>query len=416
LRALVAEDHGDDVEAVRAAEWVLRLDRGDPWAWIHVGELYLRLGRVPLAREAARSAVERGPDIPEAQRLAARAALAANEPEEALEAVARVRGLDVEAEAVRALAALPDPEGALARFGAWSPAQDGVLESARVALELDRPEIALERVTPLLDDASEGPDAAEVALTASLRLCDLTELHRWAAGRTALAADDRWRPVLLTIFRTAGDADVLANLMRADPDPEPYAALLMDRGRYDEALAWLGDATAAELRGRARVAAGDAPEVAWAGVAEPRRTALLADAALAHGSPTAALALTEGSTDPSTEWVRAGAFALEGRVDEAVAAARTSASGPVDAELREARVRALGGDPVGQRAALEAALGIDRCSPEANRAVADLVGTATPSDACRSASHLVRAAGIRVADADLAAAVATARTACGRSP
>lgn len=69
LRALVAESRGDADEVDRALAWVVRLDRGSPWAWLARARLLARRGAVDEAIAACREALKRGPELAEARDL-----------------------------------------------------------------------------------------------------------------------------------------------------------------------------------------------------------------------------------------------------------------------------------------------------------------------------------------------------------
>lgn len=411
LRALAAEGRGDVAEAERAAAWVIRLDGRDPWAAVHAGELYLRIGAVPEARDAAAAALALDPELPQAHQLSGRVALAERRFDDALAAFDRAPGLPVTAGVLEALLATHQLERADAVFAQWSPTEAEWLPSARLALRLGQAPLAAARALEALDRPVEGPEAAEIALEAAERTCDLRPLYGFASAHHPRVADARWRPVLRAIYTTAGDGAALALALRADPDPEPYAALLVAQGRADEALAWLGDAAAPEVRGRIAVRAGTPAAVAYAGVEAERRAVLLADDALSRGDVAGALAVTDGlPTSGSVGWVRAGALAAAGRVDEAVAVARDSAEDLGRAAVREAQVRALVGDTEGERRALSEALELEPCAPEV------LVPLARDLPPCEAAPLLARAAGLRLADAGLADALGRAHARCAGLP
>lgn len=411
VRAQVAESRGDAAEVVRAAEWVVRLDRANPWAWIHASELFLGADRADLATNAALEAVARAPGMIEAHRMLGFARLAGGEPAAALQSLERAPGGEgVAAATIRAHIAQGDVASAVAALVSWEPKSGSErLERAALTLALDRPDVARDEALALVDDPAVGPDALSLAVEAGRAACDLLEVHAVAVERVARASDPRWRPALAAAADATGDAALGEHVVRVGGDPVATAAWLLSAGRAEEALALLADDTAPAVRGRALSALGrtDEAAAAFAQVPDPEGLALRADLRLSEGATDEVLDLTSPWTrDPSVAWVRAGALVAAGRLDEAVDLVVSTASGPADAAVRSARVYALAGEPARERAALEEGLGAGTCPVEVWLALAPR------RPRCEGWALRSQAAAVRVGDPALAAAIEHDRAGC----
>jgi hypothetical protein len=225
------------------------------------------------------------------------------------------------------------------------------------------------------------------------------------------AADPRWRDGLSAVAAETGDEALAERVVRIAGDPVLLAGWLVARGRPEDALGILGDSGAPEVRGRALLALGrtEDADVAFHQVPDPLGLALRADLRLAEGAIDEVLTQTAVWThDPSVAWVRAAALVATGKLDEAVALVVDTAEDPADRAARAARVYTLAGEPVRAQAELERALvdGASACP------VAIWTALAPSRPPCEAAEMWARAAGVRVADGELAAALVRTEEAC----
>jgi tetratricopeptide (TPR) repeat protein len=227
LRAVSAHAAGQDDQALLAAEWVLRLGRGDVWAQLRVAELLLELApaRAVEPARAALALAERRPEaLPQARRALGLALLASGEGEAALPLLEQASGLPgVEGALARARLQLGDVLGAQAVLARWSPSSPSeALERARLLPEQGS-EVAME----LLDHPALGPRALSVLLelrggraTAAAR-CDLSALHRWAVEHAHLAEQPAFWPGLAEVARQTADEALAARLAAISGRPAP---------------------------------------------------------------------------------------------------------------------------------------------------------------------------------------------------
>ncbi len=83
LRARFAEARGDVRAAELALDWVLRLDRNSPWAWLAVARFRLRQAHLSEAMTAVEEARQRDPSLRQVDLMEAHVLLASNRATEA---------------------------------------------------------------------------------------------------------------------------------------------------------------------------------------------------------------------------------------------------------------------------------------------------------------------------------------------
>jgi len=199
LRARFAEARGHLAAADRAMAWVDRLDRGSPWAWVHLAEHRLARGDWAEAVSAGEQALDREA-LPAAHRVVGLAQAALGAPE-ALEHLLAADGLPgVLAARVR----LGGPvEGAALLHAAPPASSPEELDCAAAALAVGLPQVARDRAMALLEDPAWGPDALALAVRAAG--CDLAPVQAWAAQPRWQHRDRRWEGALAAIATAVVD-------------------------------------------------------------------------------------------------------------------------------------------------------------------------------------------------------------------
>jgi Tfp pilus assembly protein PilF len=210
LEAAVAERRGEADRAEAALRWVTRLDRGDAWAWLHLGAFLERQRRVDEAMAAYEEALTRDEALADAHIALGAALVRGGEPERAVVHLARAadaedpRGLHLYA---RALELLDDLDGADRALGRWLalPVEPAwALERARLAFELGRFDAAVDDLAHGVDWSGAPVPAGELLLVAATRACRLGTVWLWSEDEgVALHHDPRWVRVAERVRDTA---------------------------------------------------------------------------------------------------------------------------------------------------------------------------------------------------------------------
>lgn len=209
LRAASALASGDREEAVRWAEWVVRVDKS-PQAALAAADLLREAGAPGRARPLAERALREAPS--EAAHLSlGRILLALGDPagsRAVLEGAGSLPG--VAAARIRAGIAEGAPVDGL--LEAWVPVSlPERLERATVTLEAGQPAAARDQALALSTDPALGADAFALAVEAGRAACDLSGVRARASER-ATDADARWRALVRAVDEA--EAEVLADCPR----------------------------------------------------------------------------------------------------------------------------------------------------------------------------------------------------------
>jgi Tfp pilus assembly protein PilF len=373
VRARVLRRQGQTEPAGKAVEEADGAGADDPRLLGWVAREALALGKLPLAQHVASQALSAAPDVAQNRRLLARILIERNDGEHALQLLDKLPADDVEAQIMKAQAALLSSDEAALRAGleGLNLVQAGKHELAtqigalRVRLEakLSPGRAVVERAKALVRAAPGDPEALLALAEAGLANRDPAIAANALKQRFAVAPDDPNAHYLLgRARRMAADANAAETSFRRVLELAPghgdallaLAGLLLDEGKYAEAdnvfqeLATRGGSSVQGRLGRveALVALGrlddaqvqlDAlPEAQHNGVAYRLSAARVA---LARGKAGEALSLLRPAVDAQTDKLQVmtlygDALYAADQVDSAAGAYEAALS--VDSDLPEA--------------------------------------------------------------------------------
>lgn len=245
-RARMAEEHGALQAADEAFDWVIRFDRSNPYARLHVGSYLLRQDRPAEAREQLTAGLVFA-DLPELRLARARAAMALGDQEEAL------ADLTVAADADRweAFALLDGLLGELGReserrplFERWvslaPPPGVDAYPRAQLAMDLGEADQAVSDLISVLESGHGSPEVGLLLAELSSSACLVSPAWEWAErGRVAGRKDAGWLKTGARIGIAAGDAEMAqqaAVLLAPDFLVHERIALLASVGDFPAAL------------------------------------------------------------------------------------------------------------------------------------------------------------------------------------
>jgi tetratricopeptide (TPR) repeat protein len=373
VRARVLRRQGQGEEAGKAVEEAGSAGADDPRLLAWVAREALALGKLTLAQHVASQALSAAPDVAQNRRLLARILIERNDGEHALQLLDKLPADDIDAQIMKAQAALLSSDEAALRAGldGLTQVQASKHELAtqvgalRVRLEskLAPGRAVVDRARALVRGAPGDPEALLALAEAGLAAHDPAIAANALKQRFAVAPDDPNAHYLLgRARRMAADAAGAEASFRRALELAPghgdalvaLAGLLLDQGKYAEAdgvfqeLATRGGSSVQGRLGRveALIALGrlDDAQVQLDAIPELQRNTAgyrltAARAALALSKPGEALALLRPLVDAQADKVQVMAlygdalYAAE-QVDSAAGAYEAALA--IDPELPEA--------------------------------------------------------------------------------
>ena len=373
VRARVLRRQGQAEAAGKAVEEAAGAGADDPRLLGWVAREALALGKLPLAQHVASQALSAAPDVAQNRRLLARILIERNDGEHALQLLDKLPADDIEAQIMKAQAALLSNDDAALRAGldGLNQVQASKRELAtqvgalRVRLEakLSPGRAVVDRARALVRGAPGDPEALLALAEAGLAMHDPTVAANALKQRFAVAPDDPNAHYLLgRARRMAADANAAEASFRRALELAPghgdallaLAGLLLDEGKYAEAdnvfqeLATRGGSSVQGRLGRveALVALGrlDDAQVQLDALPETQRNTAgyrlsAARVALAGGKPGDALSLLRPLVDAQADKIQVmtlygdALYAAE-QVDSAAGAYEAALA--IDPELPEA--------------------------------------------------------------------------------